>query len=600
LRRRDDWVAEELSTELEQGRSLRVEKIVALYTIRDRAISNPTLAACHGAGEAPDFAAVAETHQRAWADLWSRFEIETGCEVGDGVLLRARANVFHLLQTTSPYAPELDAGIPARGWHGEAYRGHIFWDEIFILPLLNLRLPSLSRDALLYRYRRLPAARRSARQAGYRGAMYPWQSGSSGREESQELHLNPDSGRWIPDDTHRQRHIGSAIAYNIWSYYEITDDRDFLCAHGAEMLLEIARFWAGIATYDGAQERYEIRGVTGPDEYHTGYPDADPQTRGLANNAYTNVMAAWVLGRALHMLDVLPPWRKEQLLQAIDLQEDEIESWHEISRKLRICFHGDGIISQFEGYERLEEFDWERYREKYGDIQRLDRILEAEGDTTNRYKVSKQADVLMLFYLFSADELRLLFEQLGYPFDDELIPRNIEYYLARTSHGSTLSRVTHSWVLARSDRSTAWRLLLDALDSDLSDIQGGTTEEGVHLGAMAGSVDLLLRGLTGVEPRSGILHFNPCLPPNLGRLTFSLRYRHHLLQVEIDERTLAIDSQPLTANPIRISYRGRVRSLSPGEGCRFRLLTPEERKRAGSSPGARAERPLDAASKGGS
>jgi trehalose/maltose hydrolase-like predicted phosphorylase len=71
-----------------------------------------------------------------------------------------------------------------------------------------------------------------------------------------------------------------------------------------------------------------------------------------------------------------------------------------------VPFHDDGIISQFEGYDELEEFDWDGYREKYGDIHRLDRILEAEGDTPNRYKVSKQADVLMLFYLFSADELR--------------------------------------------------------------------------------------------------------------------------------------------------------------------------------------------------
>ena len=63
------------------------------------------------------------------------------------------------------------------------------------------------------------------------------------------------------------------------------------------------------------------------------------------------------------------------------------------------------ILSQFEGYERLEEFPWPDYLARYGDISRLDRILEAEGDSPNRYKLSKQADVLMLFYLLSADEL---------------------------------------------------------------------------------------------------------------------------------------------------------------------------------------------------
>ena len=39
---------------------------------------------------------------------------------------------------------DLDVGVPARGLHGEAYRGHVFWDELFIFPLLNYRLPILT------------------------------------------------------------------------------------------------------------------------------------------------------------------------------------------------------------------------------------------------------------------------------------------------------------------------------------------------------------------------------------------------------------------------------------------------------------------------
>ena len=119
---------------------------------------------------------------------------------------------------------------------------------------------------------------------------------------------------------------------------------------------------------------------------------------------------------------------------------------------MRLVFHEDGILSQFEGYEQLEEFDWEGYRSRYGDISRLDRILESEGDTPNRYKVSKQADVLMLFYLLSSDELGEIFARLGYDYDEGTIPQAVDYYLERTAHGSTLSRVVHAWVLARSDR----------------------------------------------------------------------------------------------------------------------------------------------------
>ena len=62
--------------------------------------------------------------------------------------------------------------MPARGLHGEAYRGHIFWDELFIFPVLNLRLPMITRSLLGYRYRRLPEARHAAKAAGYSGAMF--------------------------------------------------------------------------------------------------------------------------------------------------------------------------------------------------------------------------------------------------------------------------------------------------------------------------------------------------------------------------------------------------------------------------------------------
>ena len=94
-----------------------------------------------------------------------------------------------------------------------------------------------------------------------------------------------------------------------------------------------------------------------------------------------------------------------------------------------VPFHAGGIISQFEGYDDLKELDWEDYHARYGDISRLDRILEAENDTTNRYKVSKQADVLMLFYLLSAEELAALFApprlRMGsaqHPGNDRLLP----------------------------------------------------------------------------------------------------------------------------------------------------------------------------------
>ena len=566
---------EEWHASLEAGETLLIEKIVGLASSRDHAIAEPGLEALKAAGGAGRFTALLADHALAWKQLWEISDIELDDPALADTELKLRLHMFHLLQTASPHTREVDAGIPARGWHGEAYRGHIFWDELFAFPFLNLRLPSLTAALLLYRYRRLPEARLAAAAEGFRGAMYPWQSGSDGREETQRVHLNPKSGRWLPDTSHRQRHVNAAIAYNIWQYQQVTGDQEFMSCYGAEMMLEIARFWASIATFNPDRERYEICGVMGPDEYHTAYPDTDPEEAGgIDNNAYTNLMAAWVLTRARDVLELLPRSRRERLCELLRLGPEELAHWEDVSRRLYVPFHAEGIISQFEGYEKLEEFDWEGYRERHGDIHRLDRILEAEGDSPNRYKASKQADVLMLFYLFSAEELQRLFEQLGYRFDRAEIPRNITYYLERTSHGSTLSQIVHAWVLARSDRAESWALFCQALDSDVADIQGGTTPEGIHIGAMAGTIDLVQNCYLGLGLSAGVLHFDPVLPDDLRRLRVRLHFRGQALDVTAGHERLRVRSNTFAATPITIAYRGRCRELAAGDHCEFLLVRP--------------------------
>ncbi len=509
----------------------------------------------------PDLGDLRRSHEAAWGRLWRRCDLDLDCD--DHTQLILRLHVFHLLQTVSRHTVDLDTGAPARGLHGEAYRGHVFWDELFILPFLNLRIPELTRGLLMYRYRRLPEARRAAAKHGFAGAMFPWQSASDGREESQVIHLNPRSGRWLQDHSRLQRHINAAIAYNVWQHYLATEDVEFVSRYGAEMILEVARFWTSAATYNADLDRYEISGVMGPDEYHEGYPGA-PEP-GLRNNAYTNVMAAWVLWRALDLLNLLAVHRRQELCEALGLTDEEIARWDVISRKLRVVFHADGIISQFEGYEALEEFDWEGYRERYGNIQRLDRILEQEQDSPNRYKASKQADVLMLFYLFSSEELSQIFARLDYPFEYETIPKNVDYYLRRTSHGSTLSGIVHAWVLARTDRARSWELFSRALESDVADVQGGTTSEGIHLGAMAGTVDIIQRCYTGIEIRDDVLWLNPVLPEPLRRLRLRIRHRQHWLNVEVRSDGVSVESGRGLDHVCRIGIGGEQLELPMGE-----------------------------------
>ncbi len=569
----DQRIAHRMTVKLHEGETVSFEKVLALYTSMDKAISESGLEARRHLRATPRFGELLRPHLLAWSQYWRRSEIRIGTD--EHTDRATNLYLCHTLQTVSENTVGHDVGVPARGIHGEAYRGHVFWDELFVFPVLDFRFPELTRSLLKYRYNRLRAARRAAEEAGYEGALFPWQSGSSGREETQTLHLNPRSGNWVPDNTHLQRHINVAIPYSIWKHYQSTGDLEFMAFYGAEMILECARFWASLVEYSRARDRYEIRGVLGPDEFHTRYPDADEP--GLDNNAYTNVMVVWVLMRALELADVLPGRRRELLWEKLGIQRMELQAWEDITRKMYVPFHdyrGDPIISQFQGYETLEELDWEAYREEYDDIQRLDRILEAEDDDINRYRASKQADVLMLFFLLSADELRSIFHQLRYPFDERTIGRNTDYYMERTSHGSTLSGVVHAWVLARTDRDRAWEFFRRALESDLSDIQGGTTPEGIHLAAMTGTVDLLQRCYTGMDARGDVLRFDPLLPEDLGELHFTIQYRNNWLDVDLCPGHLTIHTQPSSASPVEVNVRGEQRTISPGSRSRFQLETP--------------------------
>ncbi|MDQ3192892.1 MAG: glycoside hydrolase family 65 protein [Bacteroidota bacterium] len=560
----DECIAHEIVFEAEVNKTLTIEKIVAIYTSKDKAISEPLIEAKKEVKRVMNFAEIKKEHIQAWKELWEQCDIVLEADKDEDQLL-LRLHIFHLFQTYSLNTIDWDAGIPARGWHGEAYRGHILWDELFIFPFLNISIPEIARSLLMYRYRRLPEAHYAAKESGYQGAMFPWQSGSNGREESQVIHLNPASGRWVHDNTHLQRHVNSAIAFNIWKYFQTSGDLEFLSFHGAEMLLGIAKFWASKVTYSDERKRYEIHQVVGPDEYHTQYPGSDQI--GLKNNAYTNVMAAWTLIHAHRAMGKLDSKRRDEIKMKLNINEEEIIRWQKISHNMYVPFIQNGkIIEQFEGFEQLKDLDWEKYHEKYGEMLRLDRILEKEGDDVNKFKAVKQADVLMLFYLFSAEELKELFEHMGYDFDPkEQILVNVEYYEKISSHGSTLSKLVYSWVFARLHREKSWHHFKTALVSDFKDVQGGTTPEGIHLGAMAGTVDLIQRCYTGMEFRKEGLYFNPQLPENIKHIKFRLRYRDHCLEVKLTKKNLFLKSHGGWEDEIRIILEGEEFQMKKGE-----------------------------------
>lgn len=574
----EDYIQEAVAFDVRQGVAVRIEKMVSFYTSRDRATSDTLVKAGTSAMRYVDFGEAFERHTSAWDELWQDCDVRVP---GDSrVQLLLRLHICHILQVCCRNTADRDAGVPARGLNGEAYRGHVFWDELYVYPFLNFRLPEVTRELLLYRYRRLDEARAAARSGGFRGSMFPWQSGSEGTEETQSVHLNPLSGRWEPDLSRNQRHVNAAIFYNIWHYYQSTNDVAFMRDHGAEMMLEIARFWASIARFNPERERYEIHGVMGPDEFHERYPGA--VAGGLRNNAYTNVMVAWLCGMVPDVLALLPETRAEALRDKLGIDDEELHTWADMSRRMFVPFHDEGIISQFEGYEKLREFDWDSYRAKYGNIQRLDRILRAEGDDPNHYQVAKQADTVMLFFLFPHDELRQLFGRLGYSYDRDTVRRNLAYYEARTSHGSTLSFIAHAGVSAPLDLDASWQQFLRALESDVGDVQGGTTKEGIHMGVMSGTLDLLQRSYAGTHIRGDVLHFEPRLTKQLVGLSFAMQFRGTPILVTFaeDRLTVAVHREG-GSPPIRVAVRDDVRELRAGDRCTFELWTNPRDERRG-------------------
>jgi beta-phosphoglucomutase family hydrolase len=551
-----------LSQKLIQNETFTLEKIVGIFTSKDPHVPDPLEAAKGVIANATSFEEVASSSEKRWEHIWDRIDVKV---VGDRLAQKLlRMHLYHLMVSNSTHHAWLDAGIPARGLHGEAYRGHIFWDELFILPFYNIQFPEVSRSVLMYRYRRLEAARKYAQDHGYKGAMFPWQSGSDGREETQTLHLNPVSGEWGDDHSSLQRHVSLAIAYNLWQYYHVTDDKEFMRDYGCEVFFEICRFWASKCVRDEKTGKYSIPKVMGPDEFHEKYPDSDEG--GLKDNAYTNIMVAWMFEKAGMLYD---EFKVQTDKFKVLVKVEELNSWEEIEHNLRLVVNEEGIIAQYDGYFELKELDWDEYRKKYGNVYRMDRILKAEGKSPDEYKVAKQADTLMTFYNLEKAEVDEILDKMGVKLPDDYIEKNLKYYLARTSHGSTLSRVVHAHLANLvGDRELGWELYMDALTSDYQDIQGGTTAEGIHSGVMAGTIWIALTTFGGLSLHGDWPVFRPNLPGPWEKISFGFDFKGVEYEAEVARRTLRIKAEGSEAR-VPIELNGDYISLVTGEWSEF-------------------------------
>ena len=543
---------------VKKGESIELKKLVSVRNSRDFETIDPDRVFAVPELDKNSFDVLLSRSAKAWEKIWQKADLQVSGDRYSQMLLRL--HIYHLFTTASPHNSKLDTAIPARGLHGEAYRGHIFWDQLYVLPFYTFHFPEISRSALMYRYHRLPKARENAKEHGFEGAMFPWQSGSDGREETQVLHLNPVSGKWGEDYSSLQRHISIAVAYDIWQYYQLSADQNFMNAYGAEMFFEICRFWASKCEMNLYTGRYSIHKVMGPDEFHEKLPEAEEG--GLIDNAYTNIMVVWCMNTAFEIMDQMSLDDRRRLVDKISLQKEELVKWKEITTKMNLNINDDQIIEKFQGYFGLKELDWEAYKSKHGNIHRMDRILKAEGKSPDDYKVAKQADTLMTYYVLDPSEIHLILKNLQLKITPDLLEKNFNYYIKRTSHGSTLSSVVHAYLANLvGDHLLSNKLYKQALSSDYVDIQGGTTGEGIHTGVMGGTLISALTMYAGLNWQGEALRLEPNLPGNWNKMKFRFSFRGGEYFFTIERKSIKIGYRSDNNQEARIFIRGMKYSL---------------------------------------
>ena len=471
--------------EIEKGSTYRLERVAAVYTSRETTAPDE-IARSHAESAISRVTDVIAEHRQAWQARWHASDMQVG---GDSRAQRAlRFAAYHLLSSANPQDESVSIG--ARGLSGPGYKGHVFWDtEIFMLPFFLLTWQEAARAMLMYRYHTLPAARANAAYQGYGGALYAWESAASGEDMTPPFAVTLE-GEVIRILTGEQEHhISADIAYAVWHYWEASGDERFLLDAGAEILIETARFWASRVRLED-DNRYHIRRVIGPDEYHESVDD----------NAYTNGMAQWNLDAAAELAEQCAmkwPEQWQSITRRLAVSCEEIQCWRQIARDLYTGFdERTGLFEQFQGYFDLEEIDLSKYANRTAP---MDVLLGRERIAKSQ--VIKQPDVVMLVYL--------LWDRLP----AEVRKNNFEYYESRCGHGSSLSPAIHALVAARLGKmAMAERYFRQSAEIDLANNMGNSAT-GVQA-ALGGLWQAAVLGFASLHFQQGDPSVRPNLPEN--------------------------------------------------------------------------------------
>lgn len=490
---------------VQSGETVTLEKVVTIFTSREEKV--PAQAAQDKLSSVPSYTTLLSAQEAAWDEVWHSSDVVIEGDIKAQFAIRY--NLFQLLIA----APRHDdtVSIPAKTLSGFAYRGHVFWDtEIFALPFLIFTQPELARNLLTYRYHTLDGARRKARESGYKGAVFAWESAGTGDEVTPRW-VPPADGDgelvriWCGD---RELHINTDVAYAVWQYWQALGDDDWMRDYGAELVLDTAVYWGSRVEWNAKQEHYEIREVIGTDEYH----------EHVSNNTFTNRMVQWHLEKALAVLEWLKSQYPDQaatLEEKLQISLERQARWRDIISNIWILYNPEtGIIEQSEGFFKLEDINLADYEPRTRSMQA---ILGIEG--ASKRQVLKQPDVLMLLYL--------LRETPGLYSDIKTLQKNWDYYAPRTdiTYGSSLGPAIHAALASYLNQpEEAYARFMQAALVDLEDTRRNA-KEGIHAASAGGVWQAIVFGFAGIRINDTYPQANPHLPEGWTRVKFKLQWR---------------------------------------------------------------------------
>jgi trehalose/maltose hydrolase-like predicted phosphorylase len=516
-RRRESSRRAELEGEFElrPGETFVFEKRSAVSTSRD--LDDLSALDALAEVEGATYDELFEEHAAVWKARWEAADVEIDAD-DEKSQLATRLSIYHLLRAHVEDDPRV--AIDAKGYAGDAYWGRFFWDtEVYLLPFYAHVDPKRAKTLVDFRVRALAGAKQNAKQYGYNGARFPWESDPRGLEMCPNWHY-----------ADHETHVTADVVFGFQYYAAATGEDDYPASEAAETIVETARYWLERIDYLEGDDKPSILGVMGPDEYK---PIVD-------NNFYTNLIVAYAMQIAA------------RVGEKGGASAEEVKEFERVSRELETLKCADGLHLQCEGFDRLPDpqFDllWKNRDKPFAAQVSQERIY--------RTKCLKQADVLMGMFLFPTR------------YSEEEIRRAYDYYVPLTTHDSSLSAGVHAivanWLGYEEDAWNFWK------SASTIDLDGGA-EQGVHI-AGAGAVWMIVAyGFAGMRSpiESERPAFRPRFPKNVARVKLPIMFRGASLTFEATAEEAKIENRG--DDPVEVAVFDEVRTIKPKQTETFSI-----------------------------